>query len=195
MMKLRILGSAGHAREVAALATAVDESRTDIQFIDVDDEAAALAQKGDVALGMGSPKLRLAVTERWGGVSGLTWPTLVHPRAQVGPRGLFGVGVAVQTNVVATTDVSIDDFSYINFSATLGHDVRIGRCCLINPSASLSGGVTIGDGVLVGVGAVILENLSIGDGATIGAGAVVVRDVAAGSTVVGVPAEQLGGPT
>lgn len=52
-------------------------------------------------------------------------------------------------------------------------------------------GATIERDVSIGTGAKVIGRVHIGAGARIGANAVVVRDVAAGSTVVGVPAQQL----
>lgn len=43
----------------------------------------------------------------------------------------------------------------------------------------------------IGTGAVILPGVTIGEGAVVGAGAVVTKDVGPGSTVVGVPAQEL----
>ena len=52
--------------------------------------------------------------------------------------------------------------------------------------------VKIGADVWIGGGTIILPGITIGDGAVIGAGSVVTRDVAAGQTVAGNPARQIG---
>lgn len=49
----------------------------------------------------------------------------------------------------------------------------------------------IGRDVFIGAGAKILGPVHIGDGARIGANAVVLQDVNAGSTVVGIPAQEV----
>jgi sugar O-acyltransferase (sialic acid O-acetyltransferase NeuD family) len=193
MSRLRIVGNGGHAREVATLATsAALHLGEDPQLLGPDDEAAALALPGPVAVGVGSPRVRRQIWDRWSGEPHLSWPTLVHATSVLGARTTIGAGVGVQAGVTMTCDIRIAEFSYLSPLVTVGHDVRIGRWCLVNPSANLSGGVTVGDGVLVGVGAVILENIAIGVGATVGAGAVVTRDVPPGVTVVGVPARAVG---
>jgi sugar O-acyltransferase (sialic acid O-acetyltransferase NeuD family) len=194
MTVLRIVGDGGLSREVEMLALGCDPSAWErFERLSPDQENEALSQAGDVAMGVGSPRVRRELFSRWGASGHLSWPVLVHHAATVGPRCALGRGVGVQAGVIMTTDVTVGEFSYLNLLVTLGHDVRIGHGCLLNPSVNVSGGATIGDGVLVGVGAVILENLTIGDGATIGAGAVVTRNVEPGVTVVGVPARPVGG--
>ena len=103
----------------------------------------------------------------------------------------FGRGVIVCVGAIITVNVTIGDFSQLNFGCTLGHESQIGRGCLINPGANISGGVILEDGVLVGTGAQVLQYLRIGREAIVGAGAVVTRDVPPGITVVGVPARPI----
>lgn len=193
MKRLRVLGAGGHARELAALAMQCEVAGDqEPLLLSLDAEETELARPGPCAIGVGNPRVRLAIQARWGAQSHLTWPTLVHPSSEPGSRNVLGRGVGMQAGVVMTCDVEIGDFTYLSPHSTIGHDARIGACCLVNPSVNISGGVTVEDGVLLGVGAVVLEDVRIGAGAIVGAGAVVTRDVPAGTTVVGVPARQVG---
>lgn len=54
------------------------------------------------------------------------------------------------------------------------------------------GDIVVGDDVVIGRGAKVLSGVSIGDRAAVAPYAVVTRDVAAGATVVGHPAEEVG---
>jgi sugar O-acyltransferase (sialic acid O-acetyltransferase NeuD family) len=152
--------------------------------------AASDGFSGSLLLGIGRADGRLTARRRWSrtAAAGAWWPTLVHPRADVGDSTCLGEGCVVTSGVVTTTDVVIGAGSLLNWNVSVGHDAFIGECCVINPGATISGGVRLGDGVLVGTGANILEGITVGDGAVVGAGAVVNRDVAPGDVVVGVPA-------
>ena len=86
--------------------------------------------------------------------------------------------------------------------------IVIGETTVIDDDVSIMQSVTLGgtgneqgdrhpkirSGVLVSSGAKVLGNIEIGIGAKIGAGSVVLNDVAPYTTVVGVPAHQVGKP-
>lgn len=84
--------------------------------------------------------------------------------------------------------------------------IVIGETCAIENDVSLLQNVTLGgtgneqgdrhpkvrSGVLISAGAKVLGNIEIGHGAKVGAGSVVLADVRAHTTVVGVPAREVG---
>ncbi len=103
----------------------------------------------------------------------------IHPAAKIG-KGLFidhGMGVVIG----ATAEIGDD--------VTLYQGVTLG-------GTSLERGIkrhpTLGNGVIVGAGAKVLGPVIVGTNARIGSNAVVVKDVAPGTTVVGIPAKEVG---
>ncbi len=84
---LWILGTSGHAREMAAVAHATDPSSmrwNKIRLISQSEEVLITEDNAELLLGMGSPNLRRSVmtVDRPGAV----WPILVHPHSHVGPN-------------------------------------------------------------------------------------------------------------
>lgn len=211
---LYILGTSGLAREMAQLVATIDarSSRwflagfigdgtmpvgTDLgwgRVVGTDDWLLSAGEEADIVAGIGYPAVRARVIERYvheGARFG--FPALVHPTAILDPRHVvLGRGTVVTAGCVLTCDITLGNFTLLNWNVTVGHDAVIGDSCVINPSANVSGNVTIDDEVLVGTGAQILERLRVGRGASVGAGAVVTRDVEPGLTVVGVPARAAG---
>lgn len=86
--------------------------------------------------------------------------------------------------------------------------IVIGETTIIEDDVSIMQSVTLGgtgneqgdrhpkirSGVLISAGAKVLGNIEVGRSAKVGAGSVVLRDVPAHTTVVGVPAHQIGKP-
>jgi sugar O-acyltransferase (sialic acid O-acetyltransferase NeuD family) len=146
-----------------------------------------------LALGIGTPQVRLALAERltrdW---PRLEWPQLVHPSVHLDHASAqLGRGTMIACGTAGTVNFKLDDFALVNVGCTLGHEASIGRGSVVNHGASISGGVVLGEGVLVGTGARVLQYLEVGAGATIGAGAVVTKNVLPGAVMVGVPARPL----
>jgi sugar O-acyltransferase (sialic acid O-acetyltransferase NeuD family) len=208
--RIATVGAGGNAREIAAIVRDVaDAGQGGFEFVgyvisdlgrmgphDSRDlllgDFACLRSYAVDALAMGcadpSTRLRLSaqLCEQF---PDLQWPVLIHPTALVDRESTdFGRGAIVCVGAIVTVNVTVGDFSQLNFGCTVGHEAQIGRGCLINPGANISGGVVLEDGVLIGTGAQVLQYLRVGKGATVGAGAVVTSDVAPGTSVVGAPA-------
>ena len=199
MKRIAIIGAGGNARELADMLRDIPKfevagfltnmhGQYDSPVLGDFSWPASHAIDG-FAMAIGDPvaKYRVAreLCERYPQVD---WPVIVHPSAHVGSSVKLERGVIVCIGAVATVEITIGEFSQLNYGCTVGHEAQVGPACLINPGANISGGVELGRSVLVGTGSQVLQYVRVGDEARIGAGAVVTKNVAPGITVVGVPA-------
>ncbi len=140
---------------------------------------------------------------------------IFHPNCSIGADGFGfrpredGMGLAKIPqigNVVIGNGVEIGANSSVDrgkFSSTIigdgckidnmvqiGHNSVMGRSCIMAGASGLAGSVTLGDGVIIGGSASIKDHTTIHSGATVGAGSGVIGDVAAGTTVLGYPAQE-----
>lgn len=107
----------------------------------------------------------------------------------------FGHGCKIGPGLVAKHPLGlvIGGGSTIGRNCTILHNVTLGeRRPDDSPVPGLAKYPTIKDDCLIGNGAILLGPITVGDGARVGAAAVVLHDVKAGTTVVGVPARELG---
>lgn len=141
---------------------------------------------------VGTPRARLQVCAALQ-EKGAFFTTAIEPGAVISSRSNIGVGCIISSRATTGGKVSVGDHSYLLANVVVAHDCVIGRGCNLSPGAVLAGGCTVGDGVMIGINASLLPRARVGDHATIGAGSVVLRSVKPGTTVMGIPAKQIGG--
>ncbi|WP_313028779.1 acetyltransferase [Soonwooa sp.] len=143
---------------------------------------------GRFTVGIGNPKLRKILAEKFENIGG-RFSSVISENAQIGSFGnVVEEGVIITGGVIITNDVHIKRGTMVNLNSTLGHDVVIGEFCEICPGVSISGNCVIDDGVFIGTGAVILPGVKIGENSVVAAGAVVSKDVPENVMVAGIPA-------
>ncbi len=127
---------------------------------------------------------------------------------EIGDETRVGTFVEIQKNARVGRRCKISSHTFICEAVTIEDEVFIGHgVTFINdkvPRATTAQGELQTDadwtpvptlvkrGASIGSGATILGGVTIGERAVVGAGAVVTKDVAAGATVVGNPARQIG---
>jgi len=138
-------------------------------------------------LGVGHPAVKHRIVERCR--DGVTFPTIVHPRAVIGRFVELGEGTIVCPDVILTTDIRVGRWVTLNIDITIGHDTVIGDYTTISPGAHLSGYSQLGEGVDLGTGVNLVPSARVGRWSVVGAGATVVSEIPANSTAVGLPAK------
>ncbi len=210
MNDLFILGTGGHACDVADIALVLDyrpvfvardedERSTCRKTYDVVLEAEALLWKGaQFAIGIGDNRTRAAVAKRMADQH--SFPALIHPDTSIGLSSreavLSSSGTVLFPGVRVMGHCTFGAFCTLNLNATVSHDCHIGDFANLSPGANLAGNVHIGEGVWIGMGVTVNQGAAteprrIGAWSTIGSGAVVIRDVPPGVTQVGVPAQEI----
>ena len=209
MRPLFIFGIAGHACDIAEIATALGYRPV---FITHDpgardtwrgeDEIALESEvtgkkDGHFAVGIGDNRRRAAIASSYRDV--LAFPSLVHPDTTLG-RGMAEMlaatcGTVLFPGVRVMGRCRIGDFCTLNLNVTVSHDCLIGDFATLAPGSHIAGSVHVGEGAWLGMGAVVNQGNEasprrIGAWATVGSGAAVVRDVPEGATHIGVPARE-----
>ena len=207
MRDLVIYGAGGLGREVLGLVRATDPQRGVWNFLGfIDDGKTAGTRVGDaevlggmewllssaspvaIVMGLADPAVKAAIYAKLSSDPRMTFPTFVHPSADIDPSASLAVGTVISPFCFVAVDSSLGVCSFLNAASQVGHDSVVGDFCSIMPSVSISGNVTIGPRTLVGVGARILQGLRIGSDSVVGIGSVVLNDVPDACTVLGYPA-------
>ena len=99
------------------------------------------------------------------------------------------VGANTTIDRGSTRDTVIGAGTRIDNLVQIGHNVQLGRCCIIVAQVGIAGSTVLEDFVQVGGQAAMAGHLRIGRGSQIGAQAGVIADAAAGSILLGSPAQ------
>ena len=123
--------------------------------------------------------------------AGFEMLSIVHPKALIDTKVVFGDNVIIEMGTAIHTHSKIGNNVFLGGDALIGHHNIIGDHVLVGGNASFGGAVVVEDYASVGVGSSIKPGVNIGKGAIVGVGAVVIKDVEPGTTVVGVPAKPI----
>lgn len=209
MKKILIVGAGGFGREVLFLIERCNKKKliyNEILFIDdghnVGDKVSNHTVIGniedlkewnehvDVAIAIGSAKVRRKIVESLMKNKNLNFPNLIDPSAMVDGNHI-GKGNIICANNIFTVDYKLGDFNIINLACTIGHDVRMENYITVYPGVNISGNVTINCEVEIGTGSKIIQGKTINEKVIIGAGAVVTQDIEMNVTAVGIPAKKI----
>jgi sugar O-acyltransferase (sialic acid O-acetyltransferase NeuD family) len=147
-------------------------------------------QDNRFALGIGNPKLRKKLCDRFEKLGGML-SSVTDKTTTIGNYTVIEDGCILMAGVKISNGVNIGKALLAYYDVVITHDVSIGDYVELSPGSKLLGHVKVEDEVHIGSGAIILPKLKIGKGSIIGAGAIVTKDVKPGSIVVGNPAREL----
>lgn len=209
MKKLVIIGAGGFGREVAWQVMEQKEFCSQYQlmgFVDDNESLAGTSLNGLPVLGtmewlikqeesiavlvaVGSAKVRKMIVERCRKNKNLYFPTFIANDVALSDTVKIGEGGIICRGNILTVNITIGDFTLINLSCTIGHDVVMEDYVTVYPGVHVSGNVSIGGITEIGTGTNIIQGKSIGSHVIVGAGSVVIRDIGENCTAVGVPAK------
>ena len=119
----------------------------------------------------------------------------IHPSANLASNVTLGSNIVIAAGALVCAHCQIGDSVILNTGCIVDHESMIGTATHVCPGARLAGRVTVESGAFVGIGATVIQNVRVGYEAVVGAGAVVIEDVPPMSTVAGVPAKIIKGPS
>ena len=198
-----VLGGGGHAKVVIATLEAIGEIIAGVYDDDRSKEGASLLgysivsptpgmnwwaegkRRAFIAVGNNTVREKISATAA-------EWVVAQHANSTVHTSVSVGEGSLICAGVVIQPDASIGRHVIANTSCSIDHDCVVDDFAHNGPGASLAGGVTVGRRSFIGAGASIIPGVTLGADVVVGAGSVVLRDVAAGQTVAGVPAGEMG---
>lgn len=207
MKKIVIIGAGGFGREVQWLIERINEKNPAWQIEGYLDDGIVRGTEinGYLVLGgtdtlqefkssmavvcaVAAAKTRKEIISRVKEMGNFEFPNLIDPDVQMPRQISIGEGNVICAGNILTVNISIGDFTIINWSCTLGHDAVLDSFVTVYPGVNISGCVEIEEQVELGTGSKLIQGKKIGRNTIIGAGAVVTRDIPPYCTAVGIPA-------
>lgn len=210
MEKIFVVGSAGHALVVEDIIAKeqrfnvvglLDPFRTPGTVISGYPVLGGQADIPRLSADMGVRHTVIAIGDNWDRYSvyrevaascpQITFPTSIHPSAQIGKNVSIGEGSVVMPGAIVNNGAEIGRFCIVNTAASIDHECHIGDFASIAPGATLGGKVAIGAYSAISLGAKIVHKISIGDHVVVGAGALVLGDLTDQVLAYGSPARPI----
>lgn len=160
-------------------------------YLGDDNYLLARQQETNVAISVGEPWLRKKIAEKLKCNPNIKFPNLILEDTRICPDIKMGQGCIISMGCRISTNVTLEDFVFLNMDAVVCHDGEIGEYTTLSPDVTVAGHVVIGKQCDIGMGTKIIQGIAVGDCVIAGAGSVIVKNVDAGCTVVGVPAKQI----
>jgi sugar O-acyltransferase (sialic acid O-acetyltransferase NeuD family) len=120
----------------------------------------------------------------------ISFPTIIHPSAQLGKNVSIGQGTVLMAGVVVNCNVRIGDFCILNTNSSLDHDTRLADYVSFAPKSCTGGGATIGNYSAICLGTNVIDRITIGEHTVIGAGSTVLHDQPTCIVAYGTPARK-----
>ncbi|WP_067151769.1 acetyltransferase [Pseudotamlana agarivorans] len=117
--------------------------------------------------------------------------TAIHPSAIIGKNVTIGDGTVIMPAVVVNINSTIGIQVILNTKCSIDHDNCIDDFSSVSPGATMGGNVRLGKCSSVSLGANIIENISIGNNTIIGSGSLVLNSFGDNEVVYGVPAKMI----
>ena len=205
-MKLIIFGAGGLGKEVAELATLINESEhrwDEILFRDDvvgNGEVLGLrcleseyiekifsVEDVEYVIALGEPANKRKIFTSISS-SGARFTNLIAPDAQVSKNAKLGLGVIVKKGSVIQAEADVGDNVTLQSYVAIGHGAKIGDNCQLSTFSVIGGETVVGEDTYISMNCSIRDKISIGSKVIVSAGSAVLKDVESGVTVVGNPA-------
>ncbi|WP_150452023.1 PglD-related sugar-binding protein [Arenibacter lacus] len=175
---LLIIGSGGLGREVLATLrhTNYISKYTDVGFIDntsgnVKDVKTVgdneyirnLAISTDVIIAVGKAAIRRKIIDEFKNMENINFPTFIHPKASIYDKDSIqiGKGCYIGESSILTTDITIEDYCFINSNVSIHHDSILRENCVVMPGVRITGGAEIGKDSRLGPNVAISKKVLI----------------------------------
>ena len=171
--------------KVVAFIDDSDDAPKEIKGIPVVDKAFLNDRELAVIVGFASTKAKKKLFEELSAKSNLSFPNIVSKHALVNDDVQLGKGVVITDFCWISTNVEIDDATFLNVGTLVGHDATIGKYCSFMSQCDICGNTKIDECVYCGAKTFFLQGIKVGNNAETAAGAIVIKNVKKNEIVSG----------
>lgn len=140
-------------------------------------------------LGLGTPSDKKKVASMLK-ARGAEFISLVSDRANVSPDIKMGEGCLITMGSTVGCDVRLGDF--VNINGSMIYSGAVIKDYSTTTGYTIVEDATVEEGVYIGSKAVIMSGRNVGAWSSVSVGSVVMKDVRPGTTVFGMPAQEIG---